>query len=111
MQDAFAAAVRQAFHEANATHDCTLTYTTRITSYAALSIAQCIVSYESGNEFFRLDTLIESFRRFGEIARIEFRGRGGSDATQLLFEFIFDGKPHQVIYVLPNAGKPPGPQH
>ena len=103
MEDAFLAAVKQAFHAANVCHDCNFKYTLQTKVVAALSVAQCIVEYESGNEFIRLDKLIDSFRGFGDIKLIEYRGRGSSDAIQLLFEFKFEGQPHQVIYILPQG--------
>ena len=103
MEDAFLAAVKQAFHAANECHDCTFKYTLGTQVVAALSVAQCIVEYGSGNEFIRIDKLTDSFRSFGDISLIEYHGRGSSDAIKLLFEFNFDGQPHQVIYMLPQG--------
>jgi hypothetical protein len=103
MEDAFLAAVKQAFYAANLGHDCKLKYRLQNQVVAALSVAQCIVEYESGNEYIRLDKLIDSFRSFCDIKLIEYRGRGSSEDIQLLFEFNFQGKPHQVIYILPQG--------
>lgn len=103
MEDAFLAAVKQAFHAANVCHDCIFKYTLQTKMAAVLPVSQCIVEYETGNEYIRLDTLIEAFHRFGDVKLIEYRGRGSTDAIQLLFEFKFEGQPHQVVYILPQG--------
>jgi hypothetical protein len=103
MEDSFLAAVKQAFHTANVGDDCTFEFTLKTQVVAALSVAQCIVEYESGNEYIRIDKLTDAFRAFGDVNLVEYRGRGSSDAIQLLFEFKFDGQPHQVIYMLPQG--------
>lgn len=101
MEEAFLAAVKQAFYAANVCRDCNFKITPQTKTVAAISVPQCIVEYESGNEFIRLDNLISSFSGFGAVKLIEYRGRGGTDANQLLFEFNFEGQPHQVVYILP----------
>jgi hypothetical protein len=102
MQSAFLGAVRQAFHDANVGADCNFSFNTKSTAFGVTPISQCIVEYQTGNEYIRLDKLIESFRRFGEITLIEYRGRGSNDSIQIGFEFKFEDELHQVIYLLPN---------
>ena len=101
MEEAFLSFVKQAFHEANVCHDCEFRFETKSVVSAGLQGAQCIVTYESGNEYILLDKLIACLNKSGEIKLIEFRGRGRQEASQLLFEFKFENVPHQVIYLLP----------
>ncbi len=103
MEEAFLAAVKQAFYEANVNHDCVFEYTPTTTAAAMFPVSQCIVRYESGNEYIRLDTLINSLGKFGTVSLIEYRGRGHNDDNQLVFEFKFYGVIHQVIYILPQS--------
>lgn len=101
MEEAFLGFVQQAFHEANVCHDCVFRFETRSVVFAGLQGTQCIVTYESGNEYIRLDKLIACLNKSGEIKLIEFRGRGREEASHLLIEFKFENEPHQVIYLLP----------
>jgi len=101
MNESFEAVVKQAFHDANVNHDCKFRFELTHKTVAALTIAQCIVQYDSGNEYIRLDRLFEKLKAAGKIDLIEFRGRGAQDATQIVVDMTFDGQRHQVIYLLP----------
>ena len=103
MEDAFIAGVKQAFYTANVCHDCNFAFEPSTQVIAGLSVTQCKVTYVSGNEYLNLKALFDILRNFGEITIIELRGRGESEANQLLIEFRFDGVAHQVIYVLPSS--------
>ena len=100
MEDAFLAGVKGAFRASNVNDDCVFSFTTKTTTVAGLSVAQCLVKYVSGNEYIRIDMLVDAFRGLGEITLIEYRGRGSTDAVQLLFEFKIKKLRHQVIYLL-----------
>jgi hypothetical protein len=101
MEDSFIGSVKQAFHEANVCHDCEFVFLPSHITVAAITISQCIVAYKDGNEYLRLDILIAAIKHFADIGLIEFRGRGGDNANQLLIELKIDGVPHQIIYLLP----------
>ena len=101
MEHSFEAAVKQAFYEANVNHDCVFDFKMDSHVCAAVTIAQCVVSYKSGNEYIRFDILLSRIKAYGDITFFEFRGRGANDANQICIAMKIQGIDHQIIYLLP----------
>lgn len=102
MEDSFVTAAKQAFREANVGDDCEFEYKAATYMAAAVKITQCGVSYKSGNEYLRLDILLQALGSYGRIDMVELRGRGGNDVNQILIDMDLEGSSHQVIYLLPS---------
>lgn len=64
-------------------------------------IRQLHVTYRSGNEYLRLDTLLEGLAAVGTVQVFEFRGRGRNDAPQLMADIKVGSEVCQLIYLLP----------
>ena len=74
---------------------------TELSAMAGINaIKQLHVSYRAGNEYLRLDTLVDELRAIGAVKVFEFRGRGASEQPRLVAEIDIAGETFQLIYHL-----------
>ena len=90
--------LRQAVEAANVNHECSFDLQEHVEQVGGQPVTQLIVSYRSGNEYLRLDRLLENL---GTVRVFEFRGRGAGDLFSLVADVAFDREVFQLIYRLP----------
>ena len=64
------------------------------------AIKQLHASYRAGNEYLRLDTLLDELRAAGAVKVFEFRGRGAGEQPRLVVDIDIAGEAFQLIYHL-----------
>ena len=64
-----------------------------------------LVEYRSGNEYIRLDILLDALRKLGKDADIEFRGRGEPQerSPKFVAGVRIEGEYYQLVYFLPGT--------
>jgi hypothetical protein len=90
--------IRQAVTDANINHDAEFAFDV---VRGLNQQPRLIVRYIKGNEYLRLDRLMERLRQIGEVTIFEFRGRGRTERPSLIADMRIDGENIQLIYELP----------
>jgi len=94
--------LRDAVRAANLNQDANFTFREEAAPAAARPIMQLHVSYDSGNEYLRLDQLLDQLRRVGAVQVFEFRGRGTGEPPKFVADVRCQDATYQLLYHLPN---------
>jgi hypothetical protein len=94
--------IEQAVRECNPNHDAQFAFTRKLVCKGGLPISQIHVRYLDGNEYLRLDHLLDQLRAVTEVQVFEYRGRGREETPRLVADVKFGDKIFQLLYDLPN---------
>jgi hypothetical protein len=95
--------LKDAISKANINSDAKFDYEVRPEIEAAVMFTNVFVTYRDGNEYLRLDTLLDTLREKGKVEFFEFRGRGSREPHVLAIQVRLDGQRCQLIYNLPTS--------
>jgi hypothetical protein len=93
--------LRKAIESAMVGQDVDLQFNEHSVTIATLTVPQLRVSYQSGNEYMRLDRLLDYLRSVGTVEAFEFRGRGRSEVPTIVVDVRIDDNVVQLVYDLP----------
>ncbi len=92
--------LRKAIERAQVDTGGKLDFQRKTVAVAGITAEQLIVSYISGNEYLRLDRLIENLNEVGQVSLFEYRGRGMDEIPSFLVEVKIDNSTYQLIYLM-----------
>jgi len=79
------ALLRDAINQAKSDIDSDLDYKEKLGNPGGIPTKQLVVTYKTGNEYFRLDSLYQALQNCGAVRALEFNGRGGDLTTSPIF--------------------------
>lgn len=93
-------ALRGAFQNAQVEADGEYEFTESSEMLGINVVKQLHVSYRSGNEYLRLDLLLQALGKVGTVVVFEFRGRGQQEQIRIVADVNIAGEIYQLIYSL-----------
>lgn len=92
--------LREAVEHAQVGTEGVLEFSERLKIAGSNVAKQLHVSYQSGNEYLRLDTLLAALQQAGTVKVFEYRGRGAGEQPRLVADVEVAGEIFQLIYHL-----------
>lgn len=95
--------LRDAVNQASAPQSVEFRFEERHVLVGPVGTWQLRVTYVRGNEYLRLDRLLDELRKTGKVEVFEFRGRGRDELPTIVADVRMGDKVFQLVYELPNA--------
>lgn len=92
--------LRAAFSQAQVGTDAFIDFAESSDVIAGVLVHQLRVSYQRGNEYIRLDSLLSALGRVGKVDVFEYRGRGRNELPSLVADVLAGGERYRLMYAL-----------